>query len=323
MSASGKTNGGTHAKLGWKSFYKKYGILVILLLVIVVSYIIEPKFLSSKNITNVLRQVSVNGILALGMTFVIISGAIDLSAGNMVGFAAVISILLQQKNMPLYIVIPIVYIAVMLTSSFVGYCISHGMPAFIMTLAAGQTILGVNYILTGGMPQGATSEVYKWFGQGFVIGIPVPILIYILLIVAAYLILNRTKIGRSIYVLGGNRAAARLSGININKIRVIVYMIMGFFIASSAIVVSSRVYSAEPLTGDGYQLDAIAATIIGGTKMSGGEGSVLRTVVGSFIIGIISNILNIAGASPYAQMIFKGLIIFIAVAADTWKKVDV
>ena len=302
-----------------KVLYSKYGIGVVLIVLIIAAYLVEHKFLSETNIINVLRQVSVNGILAVGMTFVIISGAIDLSAGNMVGLAAVTSVLLQgQLGM-----LPAILIAtavVMLTSSLSGYGVSHGIPAFIMTLAMTQTVKGITYVVSGGMPHAATVEAYKWFGQGFVWIIPVPVIIFAVLVALAFFVLTRTKLGRSIYALGGNMEAARLSGINIRKIRVLVYTIMGFFIAFSAIVVSSRVYSAEPLTGDGYQLDAIAATVIGGTKMSGGEGSVLRTVVGAFIIGILSNILNLVGASPYMQMVFKGVIIFIAVAADTWKR---
>ncbi|MHB1315950.1 MAG: ABC transporter permease [Christensenellales bacterium] len=307
-------------RLNLKILYSKYGIGLVLVILIIVAYVVESKFLSGTNIMNVIRQVSVSGILAVGMTFVIISGAIDLSAGNMLGLAAVTSVMLQKSHVNMYLAILAAIAVVVLFSSFTGYGVSHGVPAFIMTLAMTQTVKGVSYVATGGMPHAATNEAYKWFGQGFVGPIPVPIIIFVLCVGISYLVLSRTKIGRSIYALGGNMEAARLSGINIRKTRILVYSIMGILIAISGIVVSSRVYSAEPLTGEGYQLDAIAATVIGGTKMSGGEGSVLRTVIGAFIIGILSNILNLTGTSPHFQMVAKGVIIFIAVAADTWKR---
>lgn len=303
-----------------KNIYNRYGIGIILVVLIIAATIIEPKFLSQSNIVNVVRQVSVNGTLAVGMTFVIISGAIDLSAGNMVGISAVTCIMLQKSTGNMALAMLGAAVVAMVFSSFSGYAISHGVPAFIMTLAMSQTVKGVSYVVTQGMPHAATVEAYKWFGQGFVGPIPVPILIFLVLVLISYFVLKRTKLGRSVYALGGNMEAARLSGINIRKVRVLVYIIMGFFAAASSIVVSSRVFSAEPLTGEGYQLDAIASTVIGGTKMSGGEGSVLRTVIGAFIIGILSNILNLVGASPYMQMLFKGIIIFAAVAADTWKR---
>ncbi len=306
-------------KFNTKDFYKKYGILIVLVMLIIIAGIIEPIFLSSKNVLNVLRQASINGILAIGMTYVILSGGIDLSQGSIVGLCGMIVVML----MPEIGMIPAIIIALIcgsLIGVLNGFCIHNNVPAFIMTLAGLTSIRGVAYYISNGQPYSATNEAYTLIGQSSLLHIPMPVIIFIIVVILGYFIANRTTFGRSVYAIGGSEEASRLSGINLLKTRIIVYTISGFLSALAAIVLTSRLYSCDPTIGEGYELDAITAAVIGGTSMSGGEGSVLKTVIGVLILGILSNILNLLGISPYIQEIVKGLIIFIAVAADTWKK---
>ncbi len=302
-----------------KQIYKKYGIIIVMIVLIAVAGIIEPIFLTSKNIVNVLRQVSINGILAVGMTFVIISGGIDLSLGSIVGFSGMVSVMI----MPEIGILPAILVALAcgIVIGFInGLCIYNGVPEFIMTLATLTSIRGLAYYISNGQPFPGTDEAYKFIGQSSIGPVPMPVIVFIVVVALAFFVLRKTTFGRSVYAIGGSSEASRLSGINIFKTKVAIYMLSGFLASVAAIVLTSRLYSCDPTIGEGYELDAITATVIGGTSMSGGEGSVLRTVIGVLIIGILSNILNLLSVSPYIQEIVKGLIIFGAVAADTWKK---
>jgi Ribose/xylose/arabinose/galactoside ABC-type transport systems, permease components len=315
--------GNTHASLergqDMKRFFKQYGMVFTLVLLIVIASILSENFLTMSNVINVLRQVCVNGILAIGMTFVIISGAIDLSVGSTIGAVGmVIMILTPQIGMFPAIIAGILFAAVV--GMLNGYSIYRGMPPFIMTLSTMTMLQGFAYVISQGQPFPGTDERYKFIGQGFIGPVPMPVILFIALVALSQFVLRKTRIGRSIYAVGGSVEVARLSGINIMKVRMAVYAVSGVMAAVASIVLTSRLFSCEPLVGNNYQSDAIAATVIGGTSMSGGEGSVLKTVTGVLIIGILSNILNLMRVSSYIQVIVKGLIIFVAVAADTWKK---
>ena len=303
----------------FKKMYSEYGIVMVLVLLIIIATIMNPIFIGTNNIINVLRQVSINGILSIGMTFVIISGCIDLSVGSTLGCTGLIVMILMQK----FGMVPAILAGLcfgLLVGLFNGLDVHNGLPAFIMTLATQQMVKGLAYVISNGQPFAASDEAYKFVGQGFFLGvIPMPVVIFSVLVVIAWFVLTRTRIGRSVYATGGNKEASRLSGINIRNTRVFAYMVSGVMAATAAIVLTSRLYSCDPLTGDNYHSDAIAATVIGGCSMAGGEGSVLKTVVGVLIIGIISNILNLMQVSSYLQMIAKGFIIFLAVAIDVWK----
>ena len=302
-----------------KRFIKQYGMVFTLVLLIIIASILSESFLTMSNVINVLRQVCVNGILAIGMTFVIISGAIDLSVGSTIGAVGmVIMILTPQIGMFPAIFVGILFAAVV--GMLNGYSIYRGMPPFIMTLSTMTMLQGFAYVISQGQPFPGTDERYKFIGQGFVGPVPMPVILFIALVAISQFVLRKTRIGRSIYAVGGSVEVARLSGINIMKVRMAVYAVSGVMAAVASIVLTSRLFSCEPLVGNNYQSDAIAATVIGGTSMSGGEGSVLKTVTGVLIIGILSNILNLMRVSSYIQVIVKGLIIFVAVAADTWKK---
>lgn len=302
-----------------RNMYKNFGIYLVLIVLVIVAGLLNPIFLQVGNIKNVLRQVSINGIISIGMTFVIISGGIDLSVGAVVGATGMTTMIL----MPKIGMIPAIIVGLLLgciVGMLNGTSVYKGMPAFIMTLAMQMTVKGFAYVISNGQPYPATNQAYSFIGQGTIGPVPMPIVVFLGLAALAHFILKKTSFGRSVYALGGNTEAARLSGINIARIRVLVFMIAGLMASVASIVLTSRLFSCDPLVGDNYHSDAIAATVIGGTSMSGGEGSVLKTIVGVLIIGIISNILNLMHVSSYAQMIAKGLIIFGAVAIDTWKK---
>lgn len=306
-------------RFDFHNFYSQYGMTVVLFVLVIICNIASPRFMTKDNISNVIRQCAISGVLAIGQTFVILTGNIDLSSGSLLGLTAITSLAIQSTGGNMWIGILAGFVLCILFSFLTGFSVSHGIPAFIMTLAMTQAVTGVNYLISNGMPITAKVKTYEWFGQGKLGSFPIPVIIFILCYAAAYLLLKYTKLGRSIFACGGNAESARLAGINIRKIYIYVFLLSGFFASISGIVTSSRLFAANPLTGEGAELDAIAAVVIGGTKMSGGEGSITKTVIGVFIIGILTNILNLLGVSPYVQMISKGVIIFLAVVTDTWK----
>ena len=300
---------------------KTYGIILVLVVMFIIAAILDENFFTLKNITNVIRQVSINGIIAIGMTFIILSGCIDLSVGSVAAMNGLLVLLLPMKfGVPLWLSIIIVLVAGLVIGFINGFSVYKGMPAFIMTLATQTSVRGIAYIINNGSPATTSNEAFKWIGQGDLAGIPVTVIIYILLIALAYFILKKTVFGRSVYALGGNAEAARLSGINTRNMRISVFMISSLMATVAAIVLAARLGATDPTLGENYHADAISATVIGGTAMSGGQGNILLTTVGVLIIGILGNILNLLGVSSYMQQILKGVIIFLAVASDTWKK---
>lgn len=304
------------------NFTKKYGIVLILVLLVAAASILEPKFISGKNITNVLRQCAINSILATGMTFVIISGCIDLSVGSIFCFVGMTMLTLMP-----YVgwvgAIGIGLVIGAIIGAFNGYMIYRGMPAFIMTLAMSLILRGSAYMVSGGAPVAASDKAYMYIGQSYLAGVPVQVYVCILLCLLAAFVMTKTRFGRSVYALGGNSEVARLSGINVKRIRILVYVISGVLAAVAAVIGTARLGSCEPTLGIEYHSDAIAATVIGGTVMSGGEGHQFKTLVGVFILGVLSNMLNLVGVSPYLQYVFKGAIIIVAVASDVFRRVKV
>lgn len=305
-----------------KDFSKKYGILIMLIALVAAASVLQPLFLQPKNITNVLRQTAINGILAVGMTFVIISGAIDLSVGSIFCFTGMTMMFL----MPYIGWGGAIVVGLLLGAAigFVnGYMIYRGMPAFIMTLAVSIILRGLANMISNGSPIRSNSPVFNKIGQDYFLGIPIQVYIYLLIALTATFIMSRTKFGRSVYAIGGSTEVSRLSGINVRKIRIAVFMISGTLGAVAAVIGTARLGSCEPTLGQDYHSDAIAATVIGGTIMSGGEGHQLKTVIGVLILGVLNNMLNLIGISPYWQYIFKGGIIIVAVASDVLRRVKV
>ena len=298
------------------------GIVIALLALCLDLAIATPVFLTPSNFLNVFQQISINFVVAVGMTFVIISGGIDLSVGSNIALSGLLmGILMKNYNVPVFVTI----LVCILFSGFVGLVngvlISFlNLPPFIATLGTMSIVRGGAYTVTAGQP------IYT-FPAGFtavsgrVAGIPLwSTLIMLVVIVLGWYILRYTRIGRFTYAVGGNENCARLSGINLKKVKCFVYVVSGLCCGVAALLLSSRLDSAVPTNADGQEMDAIAAVVIGGTSMSGGEGSMIGTLIGILIIGIIANGLNLLGVAQGPQKMVKGLIIVVAVIIDVIRR---
>ena len=299
-------------------YLSRYGILIAFLILIVLMSLLSPAFLKTTNIMNILRQTSVNGIVAVGMTFVIILAGIDLSVGSVIALAAVIAASFAHPgDYPL--IVPV--IAGLATGGLCGFIngfviAKRKIAPFIMTLAMMTIARGAALVYTNGRPVIELSDSYNKIGGSYFLGIPIPVIIFIIIILIGWIILSKTVFGRHVYATGGNKTAAELSGIITGKITVWVYTIAGLLAGLAGIVLSSRVMSGSPATGQGYELDAIAAVVIGGTKLTGGVGSVSGTVIGVLIIGVMNNGLDLLNVSSYWQLVVKGIIILLAVVVE-------
>lgn len=294
-----------------------YRSVLILLIICLFATFLSKSFLNISNLFNVFKQVTVAGIIGCGMTFVILTGGIDLSVGSILGLSGVVAsgVLASTGNTFLAVATALAIGTVCGTAN--GFFISHcGIPPFIATLGTMTLLRGCVLIYTKGSPIPVKSEVYKFIGKGSVIGVPVPVIILILLFLAAHYILTQTPFGRSIYAVGGNREAARLSGISVKRTEWTAYIMNGLLSGIAAVVLTARLGSAQSTSGQGIEMDAIAAVILGGTSLSGGTGFVLPTVVGAMIMGIIDNILTLMNVNPHATSIVKGSVVLIAVLVD-------
>ena len=301
-------------KTNLKSAVLKYKSLIGLLILCIVISFITPRFLSIGNIKNVLTQVSVNAVIAIGMSFVILTGGIDLSVGSIlaVSAAAAASIIKSTGNIYLAIIVALAIGCVI--GLINGVLISKGrIQAFIVTLATMTIFRGITYVYTNGTPISGLGQNFSGIGNKMILGLPIPVVIMVIVFGIAFYVLSQTRYGRYLYALGGNEDSARLSGINTDKIKTLVYVICGATAALSGIIVTSRIGSASPNAGVGFELDAIAAVVVGGTSLSGGEGSVVGTIIGALIIGVLNNGLNLVNVSPFYQAIVKGLVILLAV----------
>lgn len=297
-----------------KNVVVKYKSLIGLLILCIVISLITPRFLSFGNVKNVLTQVSVNAVIAIGMSFVILTGGIDLSVGSIlaVSGAAGASIIKSTGNVFLAIIVALAIGSVI--GLINGVLVSKGrIQAFIVTLATMTIFRGITYVYTNGTPISGLGQSFSSIGNKTILRLPVPVVFMVVVFGIAFYILSQTRYGRYVYALGGNEDSARLSGINTDKIKTLVYVISGAAAALSGIIVTSRIGSASPNAGVGFELDAIAAVVVGGTSLSGGEGSVVGTIIGALIIGVLSNGLNLINVSPFYQAIVKGLVILLAV----------
>ena len=302
---------------GASDLLKRFGLLLVLLLMIVIMSFVSDVFLTTGNIINVLRQVSINGILAVGMTFVILTGGIDLSVGSVVAVTSVIAGNLLEKGFSLPLTLGASIGAALLFGVFSGVLIAYaGLPPFIATLAAQTIGRGFALVYSDGRPYMIAHEAYKAIGKGNWIGIPVPIWIMSVVIIIASIVLRYTTFGRHVYAFGGNRNASKLSGLNIRRTEMATYIISSFCAALAGTILSARISSGQPTAGQGYELDAIAAVAIGGTSMSGGIGHLSGTILGFIIIGVLSNSLTLLNVSSFYQDIVKGFIIIFAVLMD-------
>lgn len=308
----------TSLKVNRKTILSKYAIYMVLFVMVVVLSVGTSSFLTTRNILNVLRQISMNAILAFGMTYVIISDGIDLSVGSTIALAGVLAANFAHPGEHALIVPIAVALGVGLLVGLInGVIIAYtGIPAFIVTLGMCQIARGAAFLYTDGFSVINLGRSFKFIGQGTLLGIPFPVYLLLFCGILTYLFLHRTKFGRHIYAVGGNENAARVSGINVQKTRILVYTICGLCAGIVSLILTARTNSANPNAADGYELDAIAAAVIGGTSMSGGKGLILGTITGALIIGIMNNGLDLFNISSYAQQVVKGAIIIGAVLID-------
>ncbi len=320
-------------KFDFKEFVKKFAILFILIgFMIILAFVTGGTFMQPQNLTNVVVQVAPIGIIALGMMFAIITLGIDLSVGSTVALVAVVAASLAQvrggssvmfPNLPaLPIFVPI--LAGLLTGAIVGAVIGglvsgFRIPPFVATLGMMTAARGLANIYTDGRPVSNLASGFNWLGQGSVLGIPVPMWLFILTAAVVWVILNRTRFGRHVYAVGGNEQAARVSGISISKVKFAVYTLIGTLAGLGGMILAARIGSGQPTLGVMLELDAITAAVIGGTSFSGGVGKVWGVVVGALIIGVINNGLDLMNVSPFMQMVVKGAIIVIAIIIDERK----
>jgi ribose/xylose/arabinose/galactoside ABC-type transport system permease subunit len=299
----------------WR-FIRSHGIVVALGLLLVAGALLSPYFLTPANAANVARQASIIGLLGVGMTFVILTAGIDLSAGSILGFAAIAFAMAITAGLLWPLAIAVALAAGAGMGAINGLGITKGrLQPFIMTLGMLVIARGVTMTIASGkpIPLGEAGREVAWIGSGDLLGIPVPVLLFVAIAALAWFTLRYTPFGRQVYAVGDNLEAARLSGIDTNRTVFAVYVISGLCAALSALIVVSRLTAGEPSQGTGYELDAIAIVVIGGTSLFGGEGGIGGTVIGAAIVAAMNNLLNLLGVSPFSQQIVKGLIILGAV----------
>ena len=307
-----------------KSFIKKatsfreLGVIGALIVLFVIFALSSEIFLSGDNLLNITRQIAINGLLAIAMTFVIITGGIDLSVGSIIAFAGIVTASAMKDyslSMPVAIILGILVGCV--TGVINGALISllH-MPAFITTMGTMTMLRGFGYIYTQGYPIYDLPQEFKLLGQGYIGVIPVPTIILLVVAVLAYIVLRKTIFGRHIYAIGGNTEAARFAGIKVKTINMMVYVISGFICGIAAVVQAARVGSGLPNIGEGFELDAIASVVIGGAAMTGGSGGILGTILGAIILGVLSNGLSLLDVDSYVMDVISGLVVILAVLID-------
>jgi putative xylitol transport system permease protein len=308
---------------------QRYGIFLALVLLCFVLALISENFLTTRNILNVLRQTSINGILAIGMTFVILTRGIDLSVGSVAALAGVVAASLATTSSagmvaggpyPAVIAILAGLAAGMACGSISGAIVARfSVPAFVVTLGMLSAARGLTLIYAGGRPIPNLTEEFRWIGTGSIWGIPVPIFLLLGTFAIAHFVLTQTRFGRHVYAVGGNPHAAKVSGLPVRKIRFSVYVIAGALAGLAGMVLAARTGSGLPQAGIAYELDAIAAVVIGGTSLAGGVGRVTGTLIGALLIGVMNNGLDLLGVESYYQQVIKGILIVAAVMLDQSK----
>lgn len=297
----------------------RYKVYLILILICIVASIASPYFLTSSNILNVFRQISMNGIIAIGFTFVLAEGSIDLSVGSMVGLIGVITAMIGKLGVPVpFITLPLIAIAVGVGLGFInGFIVSSlRVPSFIATLATQIAMRGVIYVITHNQHITRLPSELEYFGQGYISIIPFPVIILLVITIIGYFILKRTQFGRHVIAVGSNRDAAHYCGISVRRTEYGVFIFMGICAGIAALILTGRSGAAQTGAGVNMEMDSIAAVVMGGTPMTGGYGNIVGSIGGSLIIGVISNVLNLTRVDSNWQYIVKGLLIIIAVLLD-------
>ncbi|WP_335507889.1 ABC transporter permease [Neobacillus vireti] len=300
-----------------KQIFNQLGMVIILALLIIVMTIVAPNFTDSSNILNVLKQSSITAILAAGMTVVILTGGIDLSVGSTLALSSVISVLLSNAGTP-----PVIAMLVGVAVGYVAGAINGfltavpKLPAFIVTLGSMTYLRGLAYVITGGYPVVLASKQFKFIGAGEILGIPTPIYVMAIVYIIMIIVLKYTMFGRHVYAIGGNEEAAHLTGIKVTRTLINVYSISGLLAGVSGVVMAGRLFSGQPMVGIGFELDAIAAVVLGGTSFVGGRGRIQGTIIGVLIVAVLTNGMTLLNVDFYWQQVVKGIVIVIAVLLD-------
>lgn len=322
VSGASAAPGASRSVFGWLSRVKELNILIALVLLCALLAVLSPVFFTSNNLLGVPRAFSLTAISAIGQTMVIITGGIDLSVGSIIGLSSLSTGILLVNGWPSVAAI----LAGLLVGTAFGACngiliTRVGLPPFIATLGTLSIGRGLIYVITQGYPVTAPrDELLLQIGQGYLGRVPMPVIIMVIATVLATAFLGKTTLGRYIYAVGGNQEAARLAGINVNRVKMFVYTMSGFLSSVSGIILLSRLVSAQPTAGLGQELPVIAASIIGGTSLIGGEGTALGAVLGAAIVGVLENGIVLLGINTYAQQVVTGAVILLAVGLDIWQK---
>ncbi len=312
------------------AFLSEYGVFIALLILVAIISSISPEFRQPGNFLNLLRQASFNGLIAFGMTCVILSGGIDLSVGSTFALSAIVCAEMIGHGVPVIVAVPVALLVGVALGLISGLLVTKGrLQPFIATLITMTAYRGLAMILTDGKPISRLAEssgdslLFKAMGKGNFIftfapdfKIPIPIIILVVVFAIMYFVLKHTVFGRRLYATGSNAKCAALTGVNINRVKMSVYAVSGFLSALAGLIMISRVDSAQPIMGTGYELDAIAAVALGGTSMNGGRGRIAGTIAGVLIIAVLNNGLNILGVTSYYQSVVKALVILVAVLSD-------
>ncbi|MEG1651470.1 MAG: ABC transporter permease [Oscillospiraceae bacterium] len=306
----------------WKALFEKYAIIIAFLGLLVIISVLRPSFLAPGNLILVLNQASINGILAVGITFVLITAGIDISIGSVIGLSGVVSAMIVQAGLPIWLGFLAGILIGTLIGGIIGLLVTKGKLApYIVTLGFLTVIRGVALLVSGGRPISGLSQSYGALGNSNIFGfIPSPVVVFLVVTVVSHIILAHLQIGRHIYAVGGNPNAAEACGINPNKVKLFVHLFCSTCAGIAGIILSSRIITGQPNAGEGYELDAIASAVVGGTSLAGGTGGIPGTIIGALIIGVIGNGLDLLGVSSYWQDIVKGAIIVVAVLLDRNKK---
>ncbi len=297
--------------------WQQLGMALVLVLLCVFMALFAPYFLTANNLLNVAQQTSINAILAAGMTLVILTGGIDLSVGSALAVAGVAAVWLAHQGVPGIIDVPAGFVVGALCGLLNGVFVARfKLLPFIVTLGALTYLRGVAYVFTGGYPIVVPNLSFGWMGNGFVGPLPWPVVIAIVVYAVAYIVLNRTIFGRHVYAIGGNEQAARLSGINVDRNLLLIYTVSGLCAGIAGVIYSARLLSAQPAGGGGFELFAIAAVILGGTSFTGGVGSIVGTLIGALIIGVLNDGLILMNVPFFYQLIIQGAVIIVAVLID-------
>lgn len=307
-------------------FLQRFGILIALAVVCIGLTLLNEFFLTPRNIVNVLRQTSINGILAIGLTFVILARGIDLSVGSVVALAGVVAASFATTSTgaavtggpyPVFVALGMGLLVGGACGAASGLVVARfSVPAFVATLGMLSAARGLTLLYADGRPVPALTDEFRWIGTGDVLGVPMPVVLFAAVFAASWWTLSQTRFGRHVYAAGGNPHAATVSGINVSRIRFLVFVISGALAGLAGMILAARTGSALPQAGVAYELDAIAAVVIGGTSLAGGVGRVTGTVIGALLIGVVNNGLDLMGVESYYQLVIKGLLIVAAVMLD-------